>query len=491
MRQMLRVLFIHIFILYLNTLCAQSNFNRADVDSIPSDLPLPKITFLRNTADGYIFAAVPYWGQGRSYLVVYDNDGKPVFYRRASSTCTDFKMQESGLLTYFDYASKKYYALDSSLSLVDSFWVKNGYTTDEHDLKILQNGSVLLIGSDIRFYDMSQYIQGGDRNASVVVNVIQEQDKNKNVVFEWKSYEHYGITDVGPEVNLLDQAFVHAHINSVDVDLDGNLVISARNLDEITKIDRKTGTIIWRFGGKNNQFRYVNDSIGFSAQHAVSILQNGNVLLYDNGLFHKPSFSRAVEYKLDPTDKTAVLNWSYRNTPDIASVFWGNAQRLGNGNTFISWGFSDIAATEVDPAGNKVFEMTFPKDVFSYRVFRFPFRKRNLVSDIKDVNTTSDFTLHQNFPNPLSAGGGSAYGGNSSTTITYNLPSRSRVRLEIFNLLGQRITALVESEQSGGSHSVVWNASVTSGVYICRLEATALDNPTKRFLQVQKLMLLR
>lgn len=477
----LKVLFLQVFILYLNVLCAQGKLHHADLDSIPSDLPLPKITFLKNTADGYIFAAVPYWGQGRSYLVVYDNDGKPVFHRRASSTCTDFKMQETGLLTYFDYASGKYYALDSTLGVVDSFWVKNGYSTDEHDLKILQNGNVLLIGSEVRFYDMSRYIQGGDRNASVVVNVVQELDKNKNVVFEWKSYEHYSMSDVGPGVNLLDQAFVHAHINSVDVDLDGNLVISARNLDEITKIDRMTGNIIWRFGGKNNQFSFVNDSVGFSAQHAVSILPNGNVLVYDNGLFHKPSFSRAVEYRLDPNDKTAVLHWSYRNTPDVASVFWGNAQRLRNGNTFIGWGFSDIAATEVDPGGNKVFEMTFPKDVFSYRMFRFPFRKGNIVSASNDVNTVSDFTLNQNFPNPF----------NPSTTITYGLPSRSRVRLEIFNLFGQRITALVESEQSGGYHSVVWNASVASGVYFCCLEATALDNPTIRFLQIQKLVLLR
>lgn len=481
MRQMLKVLFLLLVILYLDPLCAQNKFHHADLDSIPSDLPLPKITILKNTADGYIFAAVPYWGQGRSYLVVYDNDGKPVFYRRASSTCTDFKMQENGLLTYFEYSSQKYFALDSSLSIVDSFWVKNGYTTDEHDLKILQNGNVLLIGSDTRFYDMSQYIQGGDRNASVVVNIIQELDKNKNVVFEWRSYEHYSMTDVGPGVNLFDQAFVHAHINSVNVDLDGNLVLSARNLGEITKIDRKTGTIIWRFGGKNNQFSFVNDTIGFSAQHSASVLPNGNLLIYDNGLFHTPHFSRAIEYKLDTVKRTATMIWSYRNTPEIASVFWGNAQRLRNGNTFISWGLSEVAATEVSPGGEKVFEMAFPKDVFSYRVFRLPFKKGNIVSTINDVNSISDFTLNQNFPNPF----------NPSTTITYGLPSRSLVRLEIFNLLGQRITALVESEQSGGSHSVVWNALVASGVYICRLEATALDNPANRFLQVQKLMLLR
>ena len=491
MRQMLRVLFIHIFILFLNTLCAQSNFNHVELDSIPSDLPLPKITTLTTPSDGYIFAAVPYWGNGAKYLVVYDNSGRPVFNRKTEATCTDFKMQDNGLLTYYDYAAQKFFAMDSTLGVVDSFWVQNGFITDEHDLKILPNGNVLLIGYAVKFFDMRQYVQGGDPNASVIVNVIQEIDRNKNVVFDWKSADHYKITDAGPSVNLLDPAFVHAHINSVCVDLDGHLVISARNLDEITKIDRKNGNIVWRMGGKNNQFRFVNDSIGFSAQHAVSTLPNGNVLMYDNGLFHQPPFSRAVEYRLDTVKKTAERVWSYRNTPDIASEIWGNAQRLMNGNTFISWGNSSIAATEVTAGGEKVFEMTFPKDVFSYRVFRFPFKKKNIVSAFNDVNTTSAFTLNQNFPNPFSAGGGSAYGGNSSTTITYTLPSRSRVRLEIFNLLGQRITALVESEQSGGSHSVVWNASVTSGVYICRLETTALDNPAKRFLQFQKLMLVR
>jgi hypothetical protein len=67
-------------------------------------------------------------------------------------------------------------------------------------------------------------------------------------------------------------------------------------------------------GGSHNEFRFVNDSIPFSHQHAIRVLQNGNITLFDNGNFHTPSFSRAVEYKLDEATKSATLVWEYRNT---------------------------------------------------------------------------------------------------------------------------------------------------------------------------------
>jgi hypothetical protein len=78
-----------------------------------------------------------------------------------------------------------------------------------------------------------------------------------------------------------------------------------------------------------------------------------------------------------------------------------------------------------------------------------------------------EYALDQNFPNPF----------NPSTTITYRLAKRSNVRLEIFNLLGQRVRALVEEEQMTGAHSAVWNGEnnsgnmVASGVYVYRLRA--------------------
>jgi hypothetical protein len=470
-----RVPFLYIGFLLWCSSFAEGSWAHVFADSLPADLPLPKTTVLRSPSEGYIFAAVPYWGNGANYLVAYDNSGKPVFHRKTRATCTDFKSQDNGVLTYFDYAAQKFFALDSALRIVDSFWVQKGFSTDEHDLKILPNGNVLLIGNGIRFVDMRQYVQGGDPNASVIVNVVQEIDRDKNLVFEWKSADHYRITDAGPGVNLLDPSFVHAHVNSVCVDLDGNLVISARNLDEITKIDRKTGNIIWRMGGKNNQFRFVDDSTGFSAQHSVSILPNGNVLLYDNGLYHQPKISRAVEYRVDTLKKTAERVWSYGNSPDISSEIWGNAQRLTNGNTFISWGKSQVAATEVTPGGEKVFEMTFPEGVYSYRIFRYAMKFASVVTTVKHASEQRIGLLSPNYPNPF----------NPTTTIQFNLPSRVRATLKIYDLQGRDVATLVDEERPAGSFSVAWNAKdLPSGIYFYRL--TAGD-----FVETHSLVLLK
>jgi flagellar hook assembly protein FlgD len=91
------------------------------------------------------------------------------------------------------------------------------------------------------------------------------------------------------------------------------------------------------------------------------------------------------------------------------------------------------------------------------------------------------YSLAQNFPNPF----------NPSTTLKYGLPARSTVRLIIYNLLGQVVKEMVNTEQQAGYQSVVWNATVSSGLYFYRIEATAKDDPSKRFVQTRKMILLR
>ena len=461
--------------IFLNSVIAQNTFFKNELDSIPADLPLPIIKISNNPSRGYLFTSVPYWGKGNFYLVIYNNDGRPVFFRETKSICTDFKLHDNGLITYFDYSTKKFYAMDSTMVVADSFWVKNGYETDEHDIKFLKNGNILLIGLDYKLVDMSKYVDGGDRNASVVVNVIQEIDPNKNLVFEWKSDEHYKYTDVGKSVNLLDVSFVHSHINSVDVDEAGNLVVSARNLDEISKIDRKNGDFIWRFGGKNNQFKYVNDSLGFFAQHSVSLLQNGNLLIYDNGLDHIPPYSRVIEYKLDEKFKTATAIWSYRNNPDIVSNFWGNVQRLDNGNTFISWGLNKIAATEVNANKEKVYEIEFPQDVYSYRIFKVNLNNDRFVSVSQTGEEIKTPRLEQNYPNPF----------NPVTSIKYSISKSSFVNLIVYDMLGREVIKLINEERLPGNYEVKFDGrDLTSGVYFYFFK-------TAEYTSVKKLILLK
>ncbi|NIT53389.1 MAG: T9SS type A sorting domain-containing protein [candidate division Zixibacteria bacterium] len=96
------------------------------------------------------------------------------------------------------------------------------------------------------------------------------------------------------------------------------------------------------------------------------------------------------------------------------------------------------------------------------------------------------FALHQNVPNPF----------NPTTAIKYDLPKPARVKLEVFNILGQRVITLVNHLQSADYYTVQWNGINTSGVkvgsgmYIYRLTAEATDG-SDTFTKVKKMLLVR
>ena len=80
---------------------------------------------------------------------------------------------------------------------------------------------------------------------------------------------------------------------------------------------------------------------------------------------------------------------------------------------------------------------------------------------------------------------------NPATTIRYGLPARSVVRLAIYNVLGQMLSELVNGEKETGYYEVRWHGQSPSGMYFYRLEATQADDPSKRFVDVKKMVLLR
>ena len=151
------------------------------------------------------------------------------------------------------------------------------------------------------------------------------------------------------------------HGNSIEVDYDNNLIISNRKSSEIIKIDRETGNVIWIMGGPTNEFTILNDDLnGVSWQHDVSRLENGNILIFDNGNYHTPHTSRAVEYEIDETNKIATLVWEYQNPYNYKSKAMGSAQRLPNGNTLINWGTIQIEGTNL---GANIMEVDYNKNI--------------------------------------------------------------------------------------------------------------------------------
>jgi hypothetical protein len=394
------------------------------------------------------------------YLLILSDNGTPVFDRKILGLATDFKLQPNGNLTYFDNSRSLFYELDSNYVLIDSFKCGNGYQTDNHELLILPNGHALLLGLDPQYVDMRQYISGGNPAATVIGNVIQELDQDKNVVFQWRSFDHFQITDATHE-NLLAATIDYVHANAIDSDHDGNLLLSSRHLDEITKIDRQTGNVIWRWGGMNNQFTFANDPTGFSHQHSIRRTQAGTLIMFDDGDFHTPRLSRAVEYTMDEQAKSVTLTWQFRHSPDVYAAAMGSVERLPNGNTFIGWGTASPAVTEVRPDGSVAYELQLPDSVYSYRAFRFPWKSAGVATGVQSTSDIpTSFALAQNYPNPF----------NPSTKIQFSVPSQSNVRLKVYDMMGREVASLVDESKPAGSYTVQFDASrFASGVYCYRL----------------------
>jgi hypothetical protein len=356
------------------------------------------------------------------HLVIVDNLGNPIFYRRLPMPSVDFKRQPDGRLTYFMPANQgieqKFYALDESYTVVDSFATGNGYRTDSHDLQLLPDGHALLMSYDPQPVRMDTVVSGGRPNAIVTGLILQELDASKNVVFQWRSWDHFKITDANsPSAPLTSGAIDYVHGNAIELDLDGNLLLSSRHMNEITKINRQTGEIIWRMGlkAKNNQFTFVNDTRGFSHQHDIRRLPNGHITLFDNGNGQLLPYSRALEFEVDEVAKRATLVWEHRNTPDTFGSFMGSVQRRASGGTMIGWGGTDPnpKLTDLHADGTKAYELGMPGGTWTYRAFRFPWRTTRFVTDVTSL-----------------AFGEVLLGGASSRVVTVSNPTQAAVTID-------------------------------------------------------------
>lgn len=435
-------------------------------DTLPDDFPQISVLSDNNPAEGKIFlcnfqpdTSIQY----KPYLIILDQHGTLLWHKKMQNACFDFKAQTKNLFTY--YETGQYYGMDSTFKLIDSFSCGNGYYTDIHELRVMANHHALLMSYDPESVDMSQIVPGGNPNAVVEGLILQEIDTRKNVVWQWRSWDHYKITDATHE-NLLAASIDYVHGNAIEIASDGNILVSCRHLDEITKINYDDGSIIWRWGGKNNQFTFLNDTLKFSHQHAIRLLPNGNFTLYDNGNFHNPPFSRGVEYNLNENTKTATTVWEYRNNPSIYGFATGYVERLSNGNTLISWGITTPTLSEITPDGQKVFEMTLPTGVFTYRGFKLEPGGLTLPQD----KLPAAYLLKQNYPNPF----------NPVTNIEYSLSQNANVKLNVYDITGKFITTLVNENEFAGRYLVQFDSGhLSSGVYFYTLIANNFKESKK------------
>ncbi len=368
-------------------------------DDIAGQTPIQVLTS-NQPNEAYYFISTITYNNSPNRCMILDNKGRVVYERFTNGYNLDFKMLSDTLISYYDWNSNCYYILNTAFTIVDSVKAQNGYVTDNHELQIdKKTGHYFLLAQEHVTMNMQDSVAGGYPNANVLGLIVQELDANKNVVFEWHTLDYLPVTaSVG--VNLAAANIDYIHCNSIDLDTDTTFLLSSRHLNEVERIDRRTGKLIWRFGKAKNgsQFTFLNDTKGFSYQHDARRLQNGNILLFDNGNYRTGNrYSRAVEYKLNEENHTATMVWDYRNTPDVVSDFMGSAQRMHNGNTLIGWGGAIPTFTEVDSNNNKLLEVAMTNP-FSYRAYKYDNlsdiikSNQNLIASIPDTIITCNST---------------------------------------------------------------------------------------------------
>ncbi|MCB9230680.1 MAG: aryl-sulfate sulfotransferase [Bacteroidia bacterium] len=267
-----------------------------------------------------------------------------------------------------------YYVLDSNFNFLDSLENSPGISPDGHELQILANGNYLIGGATTDTFDLSgDTINGIPASANTVAlaYVVEEFTPAHNLVFQWSSNDYINPLEGYGQYGYDSTNYDYCHGNAICEDTDGNFLVSFRHLNAVYKIDRNSGGIIWKLGGKSSDFIFPFDA-GFSGQHDIRRLPNGNITLFDNGNTHTPQNSRAIEYQLNLTNYTANRVWSYKHTPPYYGRAMGNHQTTDQRYHLVNYGLvrrPDPSFELVDDNKNLISSLSFADSVMSYRSY--------------------------------------------------------------------------------------------------------------------------
>ena len=308
------------------------------VELTTADLPsdVPRFTTVGSSpTPGYVVFAAGLYG------IVIDNTGRIVWYHRfPNGLGLSFAAQPAGryvarMVTPDPFDIEPWVELDPLGKTTRTLGCALGLQARFHDLFVGANGAYWIMCDESRIMDLTAH--GGVANARVIGTAVQHISASGALLWHWSPFDHFAITDVSPEVRA-DTVVNWTHGNALDLDGDGSSVlVSFRNLNEITSIDVATGAVKWRLGGRRNQFMFLDTPTpAFSQQHSVRIDGSGSLLLLDN--VGNPNESGAERYVIDERAMTARLVRSYSSQPRVVTQIGGSTQPLPGGNTLVSFG---------------------------------------------------------------------------------------------------------------------------------------------------------
>jgi arylsulfotransferase ASST len=318
--------------------------------------------------------------------VIADNRGRILWYLQLEHPleATDFRTQTyrgKPVLTWWQGTISKagigrgeYVVYDASYRQIATVKATKGLEGDLHEFQLTPRGTAYLSVYAPRSMDLTAV--GGPRDGTIFESIVQEVDvASGRVVWEWHSADHLPVSEgVTPPKD--GKPHDYFHVNSVDEDADGNLLISARNMHAIYAVRKQTGRVLWRLGGKRSDFRMAPGA-RFAFQHDATWLSDGPLTsdgmlsLFDNEATPRQADqSRGLVLRLDMRARTARVVRQYRHPDKLLAGAEGNVQMLPDGHVFVGWG-PERHVSEFTRAGRLLFDLVVPPQADSYQAFRF------------------------------------------------------------------------------------------------------------------------
>ncbi|MFL5781914.1 MAG: arylsulfotransferase family protein [Thermoleophilaceae bacterium] len=315
-------------------------------------------------------------GPGQDGPMIADERGNLIWYHKnpGNKSSFDFRVQSyrgKPVLTWWQGRARPGqgkgvdYIYDSSYRRVASVKAGNGYSADLHEFEISPHDTGLVLA-----YEPVEF--GGE---VAMDTIVQEIDIPTGLVmFEFhalgniSSKESHGPHDP-------PHPFDVAHLNSIQMTPDDNLLVSARHTSTVYKISRRTGNILWRLGGNRSDFKMVGNS-QFISQHHARLQPDGSITLFDNGGPPDPGReSRALWLNVNEEKRTVSVRKAYKYRRSLKAFSAGSTQVLPNGDVFVGWGGGVPYFAEYTAKGTPVYDAHFkPESDESYRSYRFPWR---------------------------------------------------------------------------------------------------------------------
>ena len=311
--------------------------------------------------------------------MIIDDSGEPIWFRALQGRVQAFDVrvqqyQGKPVITWWQGTASQGMGkgegriFDSHYRLVKRVRAGNGYRSDLHEFLITPHDTaVITIYHPVR-RDLRSV--GGPDHGIQVDSIVQEVDIATGLVlFEWHSIgnvtarESYSPAPSNPNV-----PWDYFHVNSADMDANGDFLISGRSAWTVYKVERHSGHIAWRLGGKRSTFKR-GPGASFAWQHDARFRDGGHLSIFDNSAAPPVrKRSRAIEIALDTSARTATLVRVDTHANTLAAT-QGDVQFLAGDHRFVGWG-SQSAFTEFGADGGILFDGRVAIGYDTYRAYR-------------------------------------------------------------------------------------------------------------------------